>query len=130
MKKIILLITLSLLLTACGKKGKPDKMPQVAYDTGIEALKVINNYLNGEVDINETVDIYDRATEDFLTDMESYEKLSLDEKLSSMDVSSVLVSMKLKLSSIYNSWLVPTDIEADKKEIKKLRDELKKTLGE
>ena len=130
MKRVVLLIMLTLILTGCGKKGKPADMPQDVYDVGIDALKVVNNYLNDEADIEETFDLFDRITEDFLMDTENYEKLNTDAKLSSLGVSSTLVKMSLKLQSIKNSWFVATDISADKKELKKLRDDLKSKLGE
>lgn len=65
MKKKILTIALALTMvlsfTACGGNKKPADMSQKAYDLGMEALDVIDGYIEG--------DMTEEACEDKLDDM-------------------------------------------------------------
>lgn len=78
MKKLIVLLVLSLSLLGCGKSGKPDDISQEMYDTGIYALNVIDRYLDGEADRETTDKLLDELS---FPDSETVKDLTIKFKI-------------------------------------------------
>lgn len=88
MKKILLILMMSLLLIGCG--GKPNGMSDEMYDTGIYVVDVVDRYLDGTHTLEYTYSLIDSVNVPECSDV-----LSID-----WETSTHILSVKVALSGM------------------------------
>ena len=129
MKKLILLVmAMVLALTACGKKGKPDEVPQEVYDALVPLVSALDEYVKGEIDLDDLKRANDAADAVIMPFYESNTELSTSEKLKAASLLHEMTQLSLLFSKSYLSIATEEDAP-EKKEFKSICKSLKKELG-
>ncbi|EGG83564.1 hypothetical protein HMPREF9477_00939 [Lachnospiraceae bacterium 2_1_46FAA] len=89
---LLMALTLSASIIACGGKKLPDGMSQDTYDTGIKALEIMDKYNDADIDADEA----DKRLEALSDKLDSLE-LSDDESAENSFVQSNILSFQSKL---------------------------------
>lgn len=129
MKKLILLVmAMVLALTACGKKGKPDEVPQEVYDALVPLVSTLDEYVKGEIDLDDLKRASDAADAVIMSFYESNTELSTSEKLKAASLLHEMSQLNLLFANSYLSIATEEDAP-ETKEFKSISKSLKKELG-
>ena len=77
MKKLLLVIAISLILTGCGNKNIPS---DTAISCGERTIDAVNDYLDGETDYSSVIDDLDKITDelDYINESDDYNAKDFD----------------------------------------------------
>lgn len=105
MKKIIvrmLICCMCFILVACGS-GKPEGVSDDAYDLGVKAVEVAQQYLDGDIDVRELEEKLNRFTSQISRTGEGNHNSSLTLKITEIKVAAIIDKSDSKVLEAKNN---------------------------
>lgn len=130
MKRILVVISiLAFVLAGCGKKGKPDDVPQEVYDALVPVVTALDDYIKGDSSIGTLRSDIESGSKFVQNYYSEHTDLSVDEKLKGSKVLNTMSKLDLTLAKSYLSVATDLTDNTDIGALKEINKTLKNALG-
>ena len=131
MKRILVVISiLAFVLVGCGKKGKPDDVPQEVYDALVPLVNTLDEYIKGDADLDDLQTASSKASDYIVAFYENSDAAPTSpEYRKGTALISDTSKLSLALSKSYLSIGTGSNDKDTIKEVKEILKSLKKNIG-